>query len=388
MARFPTGRTAFVVIHGIGEQNPFDTLDGFGRGLLELFDRQGINYRLAHKLKRHPEEGWTESFLHISPKNRGKSAIDIHEVYWAYLTEEQITAAEIRQWLEDTLAGVKTFFDENQQLIREYEQADQVEQLQKLNKKLRWGARLYPPVSAALQLLDPLSRLTGGWGEVALKWLGDKASPYLTGYLGDVAIYTTTDRKSKFFNLRQQILRDSLAMLRAVLADEEVERVILCGHSLGSVIAYDTLNRLQIEASLPEAEELPLDKIKGLITFGSPLDKIAFFFRQHAGKEQWLRGQILGQLHSFKSKPLCFNDPPVTFDDPVKHVFADLPWVNYWDRQDPVSGRLNLYRIDPEDNVELKLGKPWGLAHVAYWEHVPMYADFAGRFLGLQATAS
>jgi len=54
MARFPTGRTAFVVIHGIGEQSPFETLDSFGRGLLGEFDQQRIAYQLAHKLRKHP----------------------------------------------------------------------------------------------------------------------------------------------------------------------------------------------------------------------------------------------------------------------------------------------------------------------------------------------
>lgn len=378
MASFPKGRTAFIVIHGIGEQNPFETLDGFGRGLLGLFEKQGIDFKLAHQLRHHQHGNWTESYLRIAPQ-RGKSFIDLHEVYWAYLTENQISTKEIRQWLEATLAGVKKFFAENQQLIEKYEEAEQVAQLQELNKKLLWGAKLYPAGSFLLNLFSPLSKFTGGWMEPAKEWLGDKFSPYLTGFLGDVAIYTTTDRKSKFFNLRQKILADALAMIKSVLVDPEVERVVLCGHSLGSVIVYDSLNRLQLEASLPECDGVPLEKLAGLVTFGSPLDKIAFFFRQHAEKEQWLRRSILGQLHSFKSKQLDFNGLPHEVADPVKPVLKDLPWVNYWDKKDPVSGPLNLYRIDPKDNVELNLGKKWGEAHVGYWEFEGMYEDLVER---------
>lgn len=378
MARFPAGRTAFIVIHGIGEQNPFETLDGFGRGMTKLFDQQGIKYKLAHKLKQHKEGGWTESFLRISPKTGTKSAIDLHEVYWAYLTENKIKPGEMLQWLETTLAGTRTFFAENQQLIEEYEQADQIERLKSLSRAMRIASFAYPLVKVLL----PMCRLFGSsLYQMLEKALSEKLNYYLTGYLGDVAIYTATDRKSKFFNLRQQILRDSLDMIKSVLNDPKVERVVLCGHSLGSVVAYDSLNRLQIEASLPDAEDLNLEKLQGLVTFGSPLDKIAFFFRQHAGKDQCLRGKILSQLHSFRSKPLDLKAAACELDDPVKPVLKDLPWVNYWDRQDPVSGRLNLYEIAPEDNVELKLGKPWGVAHVGYWEHVGMYEDFAGRFL-------
>jgi hypothetical protein len=386
MASFPKGRTAFIVIHGIGEQNPFETLDGFGRGMLKLFEKQGIDFKLAHKLRHHPSK-WTESYLRITPKRGGKSAIDLHEVYWAYLTEGKISNAEMRDWLATTLAGTKKFFAENQQLIDQYEEASQIEQLTRINRNLWLAALVYPILSTTIKLLNPFERFGWSWIGSAKKWLGGLIDPYLTGYLGDVAIYTTTDRKSKFFNVRQRILKDSLEMIKGVLNDPEVERVILCGHSLGSVIAYDSLNRLQIEHSTPDlADKLPpeaLAKLSGLVTFGSPLDKIAFFFREHAEKEQWLRRAILGQLHSFKSKQLDFNHMPYEVRDPVEPVLQNLPWVNYWDKLDPVSGPLNLYRIAPEDNVVLHLGKRWGEAHVGYWGDEGMYKDLVGRVLGV-----
>ncbi|GAB4173428.1 MAG: hypothetical protein Kow00100_15070 [Geothermobacteraceae bacterium] len=376
MARFPTGRTAFVVIHGIGEQNPFETLDGFARGLLQLFDRQQVGYKLSHRLRRHQEGGWTESFLRVAPKSRSKSFIDLHEVYWAYLTEGKISPSEMLAWLETTLANTRRYFAENVELIEAYERDDQIDRLVSLCKAMRWAAWAYP---VAKVLIQPVRLFSGTVYEGLLSTLAGKFNYFLTEYFGDVAIYTTADRKSKFFNLRQRILRDSLEMLKAVLRDEEVEQVVLCGHSLGSVIAYDTLNRLQIEASIDGAD-LPVHKLKGLVTFGSPLDKIAFFFRQHAGKDQWLRRQILSQLHSFRARPWSFDEPPHKIADPVRHIFAELPWVNYWDRQDPVSGPLNLYDIAPENNAELNLGKPWGVAHVGYWGHVEMYEDLWGRF--------
>jgi len=36
-----------------------------------------------------------------------------------------------------------------------------------------------------------------------------------------------------------------------------------------------------------------LQKLRGLLTFGSPLDKIYYFFREHVKEDQAIRAQIL-----------------------------------------------------------------------------------------------
>lgn len=58
------------------------------------------------------------------------------------------------------------------------------------------------------------------------------------------------------------------------------DQVILAGHSLGSVVAYDALDRLSNDLNTGNWR-FPKDKrerLPGLVTFGSPLDKIALFF--------------------------------------------------------------------------------------------------------------
>ena len=42
----------------------------------------------------------------------------------------------------------------------------------------------------------------------------------ITGDIGDIAIYTTMDEKSKNYRIRQQILNGSQALVEAVLNDE------------------------------------------------------------------------------------------------------------------------------------------------------------------------
>jgi hypothetical protein len=60
------------------------------------------------------------------------------------------------------------------------------------------------------------------------------------------------------------------------------DQVVIAGHSQGSVIAYDTLNELLDRARSSNATSHPinpsdLDKLRGLVTFGCPLNKIFNF---------------------------------------------------------------------------------------------------------------
>ena len=58
-----------------------------------------------------------------------------------------------------------------------------------------------------------------------------------------------------------------------------------------------------------------------------------------------------------------------------------MPGVNYFSREDPISGHLDFYVIPEEDNVLLDIDRFWGVAHVGYWTHPPFYEDIAKRFL-------
>jgi len=391
----PLNKTAILVIHGIGEQNPFDTLDSFARGLKEHYREQGIELKMQHFMEpRVSSSGgvWTESYIRLSPET-GENYVDIHEYYWAHLTEEVISFGEIMQWLRKTLEGAKYSFEKYKKDFglsrkgwRNY--------WWRLNSII-WHVRIFLWMARLALFITNVLGFALPWFGTIRKW-SEKArglaTPIVVGYIGDIAIYTTIDQKSRHFNLRKQIIAEALAMLKAILAQKDgdqaaYDRVIVAGHSLGSAIAYDTIARLNLDASLRGAEVLPLDKISALVTFGSPLDKIAFFFREHVGKEQYIRRQILDLMHSFRSRwsevevePAKRLLPGTKVDDNV----ADLRWLNFFDRNDPISGRLEFYT--KVENHELKVpGKwpvkggektraRWGVAHTKYWDDPGFYA--------------
>jgi hypothetical protein len=107
--KFPKGRTAFLVIHGVGEQSPFETMDYFAQNLIKFLEARNLQIKLEHLItKRKLSTGypWTESFVRISSANsQAEDLIDIHEYYWAPDTENKISIPEILQWAERTLQG-------------------------------------------------------------------------------------------------------------------------------------------------------------------------------------------------------------------------------------------------------------------------------------------
>ncbi|BAU06108.1 hypothetical protein [Fischerella sp. NIES-3754] len=395
--KFPQGRTAFIIIHGVGEQIPYETVDYFAQNLIKYYQGQSLPIKLEHLIAKRRlanSNPWIESFVRVSSAElQPDDFIDIHEYYWAADTENKISVPEVLQWTEQTLQGTIAFYsrEENQ---------DKLDEILKENKwkkffkyRLRWLTiflRLfnivYPwlrlIVCILLLLLNPF--LHGQFLQPAWKLSRKLVTPLLVNFVGDVAIYTTTNVKSPYHKIRGQILAESLALLKAILKDKEAnyDQVIIAGHSLGSCIAYDTLNLLCIEASLSKdkGKSLLVDKITGLITFASPLDKIAFFLREMAQQHQYIRQRILEHLNSFRVKPLYIQITPYLTKNPVECQLEKVRWVNYYHLQDPISGHLDYY--NSLDNVLLEYETSWGeKAHLGYWTDPNFYKDIAQRFL-------
>lgn len=395
--RFPKGRTAFFLIHGVGEQNPFETVDYSAQNFIKYFEAQNLPLVVEHlvaKRRRTTGSIWTESFIRLSSKDPEQDwLIDIHEYYWANHTANKISVAETLQWAEQTLSGTIKFYSlqENKSLFEGLQQDKDYKGLFKF--RLRWLTiflRLFNFVYPGLRLLlwvilfllGPFLR--GRFLQSAWNLSKRLVTPPLVNFVGDVAIYTTTDVKLPLEKLREQILTESLTLLKAILKDNEAnyDQVILIGHSLGSCIAYDTLNLLCIEASLSKnkGKSLVIDKIKGLITFGSPLDKIAFFFREQAQKEQYIRSSILEHLNSFRVKPQAARSNLYLTKNPVDCKLDQVRWVNYYHLKDPISGHLDYY--DNVNNIGMKYKATWGVeAHTGYWTDASFYEDIAQRFL-------
>ncbi len=382
---FPPGRQSLIVIHGIGNQRTYESLDGFTQGLVNHLTSQGITLQLEHccKPRQNASGGqWVENYVRLQPQGNGEPGqsdrwIEIHEYYWAYLTEDKIDVDGVWDWIEQSLQGAQQHFEANRDNLAPL--LSNKPYWYRLNAML-WRLRfIYPLIRLALALLPQWSSLL----RKLRSQISNLGTQVIVDFMGDIAVYTSTEQKSRYYQTREHILEESLALLESVLQEDESDRVVVLGHSLGSVIAYDTLNRLNLKLNREEGSALATVKTKlmGLVTFGSPLDKIAFFFRERANQNQYVRRQILQHLNSFRLKLLDRTANPYTLSNPIRSQLDQVTWVNYYDNNDPISGRLDLYQIDPQNNVEMKSGKPWGQAHNAYWDTPDFYADIYRRLL-------
>jgi hypothetical protein len=197
---------------------------------------------------------------------------------------------------------------------------------------------------------------------------------FMIEYAGDVAAYVSPYKVSKFEEIRRAIQDRGKNVARFIYSartpgsnEPLYNAVFVVGHSLGSVLAYDTLNDA-INRDVHEGgwgDGSPSDayhvieRTKLLLTFGSPLDKTAFIFRtQKTNAEIDVR------------EALAAATQPLILDYTNRHG----RWINIWSRSDWISGSLGYYDApQPEAeqhavcNIE-NVGSPFPWkAHTDYW---------------------
>jgi pimeloyl-ACP methyl ester carboxylesterase len=495
---FHDRRTAILVIHGIGEQDPYEALDSFVRGVFaHLIGARGIKAKLSPIEIAHKD--WTQVGMRIAPStagalnDAGAEYIDVFEYYWAPATEDKYSAIDTLKWvLRTDFTPLRYFADNLQEMvgvigvgvarafwkslgtyfrellrviflygsiavamglllnwllgIESYRSAlrsvgtalltasawplPAILALYILSAMMMWFAmqsviemRRYPGkaieregdriwlfcdailatffLAAGIffdlhargfvlaRIWSVISR-DGNWQPLLGALLAACVSYALTAYTADVAVYTNMDAKSKDFVARNAILKGSTDALKMLLASAAYDRVILAGHSLGSVIAYDTINELLVQfngypAGAADSPDFPLlleqlQKLRGLITFGCPLDKVYYFFREHVKRNQAIRAQILSLLHSFRKYPSGRDYGEFTFAYELRELDEKetFVWLNAWSRMDPVSAELKFYAVTDQREFDYRIPVA---AHLSYWNDPAFYDYFCSKLL-------
>jgi hypothetical protein len=218
----------------------------------------------------------------------------------------------------------------------------------------------------------------------------------LVRVVGDIALYVTSDTSSPFHRSRAEIKRAGEDLLVGLLSlGEDLEAgaehgatgaggrdrhgalvpydaVVLVGHSLGSVIAFDLVNVLSRRARSegpPPTRVRPLLKLRGLLTFGSPLDKVAYFFRERLDDGASVHAQLLSHRHATKRRASRRDDGPYRLA-PYRVPFGWLRWVHLYAYADPISNPLVFYDVDERRARPYRA--PWN-AHGRYWHDPATY---------------
>jgi hypothetical protein len=220
-------KQAVVLIHGIGEQRPMDTLRGFVRAVWSA-DEDLHNPYAGDAIWSQPDtvSGSFELRRLVTPKNRSGVETDFYEFYWAHLMKGT-TVSHVFAW-------VKTLLWRSPSSVPR-------------DLLLAYGLLLAAAgVSLALLVYSYYAKATSG---AALPWelsalLGIAIIPIAsyvsTRIVGDAARYlhvAATNVQS-----RHEIRTAGLTLLKALHAPSRgYGRIVVVGHSLGSVIGYDVL---------------------------------------------------------------------------------------------------------------------------------------------------
>jgi hypothetical protein len=431
-------RVAFLVTHGMGQQVPFETLSMLGQALLTQHGaeikasspEQQLHADLRRVRLTAQPDAPELSRVEVTLTSDDGEEVDVHlyESYWAPFTEGQISfTATVGFLYEAAWNGIKTAVSSRKRAGGGSSGEMTVEQkeISERNKKSdglkhfdrwmfgkfrdmpikRWTFRLLCALVVLLTLLLlPALMVFTPAGIAAIKYLWGWLKPIyaqwpvsfhigavavalillifalivryvVVEFVGDVAIYVSSYKVSRYDDIRTKILDEVFGVARQIysagIADDTnapYDAVVIVGHSLGSVISYDMLNWCinwdQVENGF---EFGVVERTRRLITFGSPLDKTAFLFRTQVSSARSLR------------EALAARQQPLILDYKKFRPLETFRWINIYAPADIISGSLEYYDVqglpgyngivnvkDPEARTPL-------LAHIQYWNNAELH---------------
>lgn len=386
-------RQAVVVVHGIGEQRPMATMPAYVDGVVGPHDVRfaGPDGVSGHLEMRRIGVGWFPRF-----RDGGPSRTDFFELYWAHLLRES-ELRHVTSWLLSLFS-----------------------RLHRLPKRM-WRFALYSllpffvlfiPLMVVLVTMPSVRTLL-------VTGLLSAAGSWVVWHFGDVPRYLSAVAEN--VAPQRSIRQEGIRLLEALheLTDHDgsptYDRVIVIGHSLGSVIAYDIVRfywtkvntsvplddgteairaeeRLEqlgedlwSQGGAPEPlredrgftefqvaqgrlfEELtqpvwPSWRISDLVTLASPLAYADFLLagsRRALDEWQWERQLATCPPRRQRSSPTYrYEDPPSSGRHLLHHAaaFAATRWTNLYFGSDVIGGPVA--PVMGPGVLDIRLGRP------------------------------
>lgn len=220
-------KQAVLLIHGIGEQVPMDTLHSFVDAVW-ITDATIRRPNVPGTAWSKPDDlsGNFELRRLTTAENRNGQRTDFFEFYWAHLMDGT-QLGHVRAWLKVLL--------------------------------LRHPSRVPPQLRGiwwTIALLGVLAAAVGGWhflisplpaqllkiGSTVWFIIGSTLIWFLIRYAGDAARYLHVAPPN--IQSRRQIREAGIDLVEKLHREGKYDRIILVGHSLGAVIGYDILTHL------------------------------------------------------------------------------------------------------------------------------------------------
>lgn len=295
-------RQAIVLIHGIGEQKPMATLRRFAREVLP-------------PAKPGKEQYWNKpdpvsELFELRKLQCCAERIDLYEYYWAYQIEGT-GWAHLGLWLASLL----------------FRRPSGIPRHLRPLWAISWILCTTVVTGIALGMATPFS---GAASAFLVAALAAGAQFFLFSYLGDAARYLSPSPRN--IALRQQIRAGGIKLLRHLHTSHRYDRIVVVGHSLGSVIGYDILKHYwqetcgKIEPIRHRQPALTHVEMQGP-QLGSDRDKSAVHHFQNLQHALWLEQRSL-------ENPWLVTDF-ITLGSPLAHAALLLAKdeTELWERQ-------------------------------------------------------
>lgn len=217
-------RQAVVIIHGIGEQRPMDTVRSLAEAIFSV-----IPDKKKTTILSHPDKVTDLFDLRrlIIRSSRNRPLTDFYEYYW----QHHATGNTLRQTL--SWLGQLLFVRPTRRLFVPW--------------LICWLLVIALIVSFITGLLTvnifQLDFENQNFLISIASFIGLSAISYiLQQYLGDAARYFSGSPAN--VKMRRDILQGGVALMKNLTALGRYDRIIVVGHSLGSVVAYDIIKHL------------------------------------------------------------------------------------------------------------------------------------------------
>jgi hypothetical protein len=263
-------RQAVVVIHGIGEQRPMDTVRGFVDALMPVPSNPN---KPKFWSKPNPMSELFELRKLVTPQTRTMPPTDFYEYYWAYQAQGT-KFVHVISWAWILLVRRPKNVPHHLKFLwfilwflilttAAFMSSSYWGRLVSLGTQAVTANHLLAVLSSALLLV---------------------VSGLILNYVGDAARYLNPSPPN--IDMRRRIRAEGIELLKRLQNCEQYDRVILVGHSLGSVIAYDILRNLwpeynTLHAKLTKIDQKALHELEGdgRALAASPTPELAARFR-------------------------------------------------------------------------------------------------------------
>lgn len=326
-----------VAVHGVGDQHSYATIQSVVNQFLRFYKEPA-----GHPLGPfHNEKAAYELAAPYSVDKDKLGRFAFAEVYWAGVPRDAVAN---KYMLEETKKWGRTI----------------VERL-----RLRWREAKHQRGYDGGCVEADFDRLDQVLGEMMstvavlerLCFLADKAGLFtfdlrklVDDYLGDVQIV------AEFERLRKEILKQFSETMGKVHEAYPNADIYLVAHSEGTVVSFLGL----LAAARLDPQPAWLARVRGLMTFGSPIDKHLILWPELFGKG--------GPSHALERR---------------------IEWWNYYDRGDPIGFELNdarqwlarggwnqVFHFDGTHDVGFTRYAFPGKAHVDYWNDEDVFRHF------------